>query len=74
MSYPESRARFGEVMDAVVNDRQEGSSPAVDEVAVIVALEDYESLREAAYLMRWLGLRTSCVAGSDGVRCAGRRT
>jgi hypothetical protein len=26
------------------------------------------------HAQRWLGLRTSCVAGSDGVRCAGRRT
>lgn len=53
MSYTESRARYAEVLDAVVNDREEvvitraGHAPVV-----IMSLEDFESLRETAYLMR----------------------
>lgn len=53
MSYTESRARYAEVLDAVVNDREEvvitrsGHDPVV-----IVSLDDFESLRETAYLMR----------------------
>ena len=43
MSYTESRARYAEVLDGVVDDREE---------VVIVSLADYESLRETAYLMR----------------------
>ena len=53
MSYTESRARYAEVLDGVTNDREEvvitraGHAPVV-----IVSLEDYESLKETAYLMR----------------------
>jgi antitoxin YefM len=53
ISYSESRARYAEVLDGVINDREEvvvtrsGHDPVV-----IVSLEDYESLRETAYLMR----------------------
>lgn len=53
LSYTESRARYAEVLDAVVDDREEvvvtrsGHAPVV-----IVSLEEYESLRETAYLMR----------------------
>ncbi|QGF22593.1 type II toxin-antitoxin system Phd/YefM family antitoxin [Raineyella fluvialis] len=53
MSYTESRARYAEVLDAVVNDREEVViTRAGHEPVVIVSLEDYESLRETAYLMR----------------------
>ena len=53
MSYTESRARYAEVLDAVVNDREEVViTRAGHESVVIVSLEDYESLRETAYLMR----------------------
>ena len=53
MSYTESRARYAEVLDRVAEDREEvvitrAGHPSV----VIVALEDFESLRETAYLMR----------------------
>ncbi len=53
MSYTESRARYAEVLDSVVDDREEvvitrAGHPSV----VIVSLEDFESLRETAYLMR----------------------
>lgn len=53
MSYAESRARYAEVLDAVVDDREEVviTRPGHEPV-VIVSLEHYESLRETAYLMR----------------------
>ncbi|KRE62938.1 type II toxin-antitoxin system prevent-host-death family antitoxin [Nostocoides sp. Soil756] len=53
MSYTESRARYAEVLDGVANDREEVViTRAGHEPVVIVSLEDYESLRETAYLMR----------------------
>jgi antitoxin YefM len=53
MSYTESRARYAEVLDSVTNDREEVViTRAGHEPVVIVSLEDYESLRETAYLMR----------------------
>lgn len=53
MSYTESRARYAEVLDAVINDREEVViTRAGHDPVVIVSLEDYESLRETAYLMR----------------------
>lgn len=53
MSYTESRARYAEVLDAVVNDREEiVITRSGHEPAVIVSLEDYESLKETAYLLR----------------------
>ena len=53
MSYTESRARYAEVLDGVANDREEVIiTRAGHEPVVIVSLEDYESLRERAYLMR----------------------
>jgi len=53
MSYSESRAHYAEVLDTVVDDHEEvvitraGRPPAV-----IVALSDYESMKETAYLTR----------------------
>ena len=53
MSYTESRARYAEVLDSVVNDREEVViTRAGHEPVVIVSLADFESLRETAYLMR----------------------
>lgn len=53
LSYTESRARYAEVLDAVVNDREEVViTRAGHEPVVIVSLADFESLRETAYLMR----------------------
>lgn len=53
MSYTESRARYAEVLDGVVNDREEVViTRAGHEPVVIVSLDDYESLKESAYLMR----------------------
>jgi antitoxin YefM len=53
MSYTESRAHYAEVLDSVVNDREEVViTRAGHESVVIVSLADFESLRETAYLMR----------------------
>lgn len=53
MSYTESRARYAEVLDGVSNDREEVViTRAGHDPVVIVSLEDYQSLRETAYLMR----------------------
>ncbi len=53
MSYTESRARYAEVLDGVTSDREEVViTRAGHDPVVIVSLEDYESLKETAYLMR----------------------
>lgn len=53
MTYTESRAKYAEVLDSVVNDREEVViTRAGHEPAVIVSLDDYESLKETAYLLR----------------------
>ena len=53
MSYTDSRARYAEMLDGVVNDREEvvitrAGHPSV----VVMSLDDFESLKETAYLMR----------------------
>ena len=53
MSYSESRARYAETLDSVVNDREEVViTRAGHEPVVIVSLDDYQSLKETAYLLR----------------------
>ena len=53
MSYTESRARYAEVLDAVVNDREEVVvTRSGHEPVAIVSLDEFEALRETAYLMR----------------------
>jgi antitoxin YefM len=53
LSYTESRARYAEVLDSVINDREQVVvTRAGHEPVVIVSLADFESLRETAYLMR----------------------
>lgn len=53
MTYTDSRARYAEVLDTVTNDREEVViTRAGHDPVVIVSLEDYQSLRETAYLMR----------------------
>ncbi|RMB61459.1 type II toxin-antitoxin system Phd/YefM family antitoxin [Tessaracoccus antarcticus] len=53
MSYTESRARYAEVLNSVIDDREEiVITRAGHEPVVIVSLADFESLRETAYLMR----------------------
>ena len=53
MSYTESRARYAEVLDSVIDDREEVViTRAGHEPVVVVSLADFEALRETAYLMR----------------------
>ena len=53
MSYSTSRAKYAETLDAVANDREEVViTRAGHDPVVIVSLEDYESLKETAYLLR----------------------
>lgn len=53
LSYTESRARYAEVLDSVVDDREEVViTRAGHEPVVLVSLAEFESLRESAYLMR----------------------
>lgn len=53
MTYSESRAHYAETLNAVVDDREEVViTRAGHDPVVIVALADYESLKETAYLLR----------------------
>ncbi len=53
LTYSESRAHYAETLNAVVDDREEVViTRAGHEPVVIVALADYESLKETAYLLR----------------------
>lgn len=53
MTYSESRARYAETLNAVVDDREEVViTRAGRDPVVIVSLDDYESLKEAAYLLK----------------------
>ena len=53
MTYSESRAHYAETLDAVVDDREEVIiTRAGHEPVVIVALSEWESLKETAYLLR----------------------
>ncbi|WP_439563802.1 type II toxin-antitoxin system Phd/YefM family antitoxin [Microcella sp.] len=53
MSYSESRANYAAALDAVLDDREEiVITRAGKDPVVMVALDDYESLKETAYLLR----------------------
>ncbi len=53
MTYSQSRARYAETLNAVIDDREEVIiTRAGHDPVVIVALDDYQSLKETAYLLR----------------------
>jgi antitoxin YefM len=53
MTYSESRARYAETLSSVADDREEVIiTRAGHEPVVIVSLDDYQSLKETAYLLR----------------------
>jgi antitoxin YefM len=53
ISYSESRANYAKVLDSVLDDREEVViTRAGRDPVVLVALDDYESLKETAYLLR----------------------
>ena len=74
MTYTESRARYAEVLDQVVNDREEiVITRQGHESVVIMALDEYESLMETVYLMqspanaRHLRESIACHRAGEGV-------
>ena len=53
MTYSESRAHYAETLNTVINDREEVViTRAGHDPVVMVALDDYQSLKETAYLLR----------------------
>lgn len=53
MTYSESRAKHAETLSAVIDDREEVIiTRAGHDPVVTVALDDYESLKETAHLLR----------------------
>ncbi len=53
MTYSQSRANYAETLNAVTDDREEVViTRAGHDDVVIVALDDYESLKETAYLLK----------------------
>ena len=53
MTYSESRAQYAATLSAVVDDREEVIiTRAGHDPVVIVSLDDYESLKETAYLLK----------------------
>jgi antitoxin YefM len=53
MTYSESRAKYAKTLNSVIDDREEVViTRAGHDPVVIVALDDYESLKETAYLLK----------------------
>lgn len=53
MTYSESRANYAAVLDSVLDDREEVViTRAGRDPVVMVALDDYESSKETAHLLR----------------------
>lgn len=53
ISFSESRANYARTLDSVVDDREEVVvTRSGRESVVIVSLDEYNSLQEAAYLLR----------------------
>ena len=53
VTYSESRANYADTLNSVVDDREEVViTRAGHDPVVIVSLDDYESLKETAYLLR----------------------
>lgn len=53
MTYSQTRANLAETLDAVVDDREEVIiTRAGHEPVVMVSLDEYQSLKESAYLLR----------------------
>lgn len=72
MSYSESRARYAEVLDAAVDDREEiVITRAGHEPAVVIALSEYESLKETAYLLRSPANARRLLAAIDRLEAGG---
>ena len=72
MTYSQSRARYAEVLDGVVDDREEVViTSAGHEPVVIVSLADYESLKETAHLLRNPANARSLLASTERLEAGG---
>jgi len=66
MTYSESRAKYAETLNSVVDNREEVViTRSGHEPVVIVSLDDYESLKETAYLLRSPGNARRLLASID---------
>jgi antitoxin YefM len=75
MSYSESRARYAEVLTSVAQDREEVViTRAGHEPVVMVSLEEYESLKESAYLLRSPENARRLIAAIDRLESVGGTT
>ncbi|MFJ8842801.1 type II toxin-antitoxin system Phd/YefM family antitoxin [Streptomyces cyaneofuscatus] len=73
MTYEELRAKYAETLSAVVDDREEVVvTRAGHEPVVIVALDEYESLRETAYQLRSPENTRRLLASIDRLESGGR--
>nr|WP_254668018.1 type II toxin-antitoxin system prevent-host-death family antitoxin [Streptomyces griseus] len=71
MTYTESRARYAETLNAVVDDREEVIvTRAGHDPVVIVALDEYESLKETACLLRSPENARRLLASTDRLEAA----
>jgi antitoxin YefM len=73
MGYSESRAKYAETLSAVIDDREEVIiTRAGQDPVVMVALDDYESLKETAYLIRSPENARRLLASIDRLEHGGR--
>ena len=72
ITYSESRANYAETLNSVTDDREEVIvTRAGHDPVVIVALDDYQSLRETAYLLRSPANARRLLASIDRIETGG---
>lgn len=75
MTYSESRAKYAETLNTVVDDREEVViTRAGHDPVVMVSLDEYESLKEAAYLLRSPENARRLLASIDRLEAGGGTT
>ena len=72
MTSSESWAKYAETLNAVVDDREEVVITRADhDPVVMVALDDYESLKETAYLLRSPENASGLLVPTDRLKAGG---
>ncbi|WP_245563482.1 type II toxin-antitoxin system Phd/YefM family antitoxin [Longispora albida] len=72
MTYSESRKNYAETLNSVVEDREEVViTRAGHEPVVIVSLDDYQALKEQAYLLRSPANARRLIAAIDNLEHGG---
>jgi len=72
MTYSESRARYADTLNSVIEDREEVIvTRAGHDPVVIVALDDYQSLPETTYLLKSTANARRLLASIDRLENAG---